>query len=79
LRLKLERLGRRTLQGFWKISGGSVYKIDNRPFAPVLESGELAEVWRGHVVVHGVEIAVICDVQRVHTQPDVMRLSFAVF
>src|SRR6267378_422873 len=56
---------------------GSVYEIDDGTFAPVHESSELAKVWRGHVVVHRVEIAVICDVQRVHTQPNVMRLSFA--
>jgi hypothetical protein len=41
---------------------GSVHEIDHGPVSPVQEPGELSEIWRGHVVVHGVKIAVIGDI-----------------
>src|SRR6266705_6688393 len=57
---------------------GSVDEVDDGPFAPVQETGELAKVWRGHIVVHGVEIAVIRHIQRVETKPDMMTLALSV-
>jgi hypothetical protein len=42
---------------------GSIDKVDDGPFAPVQEPGELAKVWRGHVIIYGVEIAVIRHIQ----------------
>src|SRR5713101_5210030 len=56
---------------------GSVDEVDDGTFAPVQETGELAKVWRGHIVVHGVEIAVIRHIQRVETKPDMMTLALS--
>jgi RNA polymerase subunit RPABC4/transcription elongation factor Spt4 len=53
----------------------SIDEIDNGAVSPVQESNKLAEVWRGHIVVYGVEIAVIGDVKRIKAEPDVMRLA----
>jgi hypothetical protein len=42
-------------------------KVDDSTFAPVQKAGELSEVWRRHVVEHGVEISMIRYVQRIET------------
>jgi hypothetical protein len=49
----------------FRLQGGSrsVYKVDDCAVAAVQESNELPEIRRGHVVVHGIEISVIGDVQ----------------
>lgn len=44
----------------------------------VKESHELPEIRRRRVVVHRAEISVVRDIQRVHAQPDVMRLAPAI-
>src|SRR5271169_1385091 len=55
--------------------GSSVYEIDNRAVAPVQKSDELTEIWRGYVVVDGVEIAVIGDIERIEAQPNMVDLA----
>ena len=45
------------------VGNSLVDEIDNGAVAAVQEADELAEVWRCHVVVDGVEVAVIGDVE----------------
>src|SRR6185295_16308279 len=53
----------------------SVNKIDHCAVAAVEESGELSKIRRGHVVVHGVEVSVVGDVQRIEAEPNVMNFA----
>jgi len=59
------------------LRSGSVHKIDHGPVSSVQKPGELSEVWRRNVVIDSIKIAVIRHVQRVETDPDMMRLAMA--
>ena len=58
----------------WVIGWRSVDEVDDGAVAAVEEARELAEVWGGDVVIDGIEVAVIGDVQGVETEADVMGL-----
>jgi hypothetical protein len=51
---------------------GSVNKVESHAFVSVEETDKLAEVGRRHIIVDGVEISMIGDVQRIGAQPEVM-------
>ena len=53
-------------------------EIDYGAFVAIEEADELTEVRRGDVIVDGVEIAVIGEVERVNAEPDVVDLAAAV-
>ena len=55
----------------------SVYEVDHSAFSAVQEAGELAEVRRGDVVVHGVEVAVVRQVERVESKAHVVAFALA--
>src|SRR5580704_19280668 len=47
----------RMVAGEEKSGSELVDEIDHSAIAAVQESDKLAEIWRGHVVIHGVEVA----------------------
>jgi hypothetical protein len=59
------------------LSDGSVDKIDDRPFAAIQESDELAKVWCGYVVIYRIEIAVIGNIQRIETKAHMVTFALA--